>query len=31
MKKYAATMPEDNFEKYFVKANAESAPTKLFK
>ena len=31
MKKYAATMPEENFAKYFIEANVKSAPTKFAK
>ena len=31
MKKYAATMREENFAKYFIEANAKSAPTKFKK
>ena len=29
--KYAATIPEENFAKYFVESNAKSAPTKFAK
>ena len=31
MNKYAATMPEENFAKYFIEANVKSAPTKFAK
>ena len=31
MKKYAPTIPEEEFAKYLIEANAKSAPTKFAK